>query len=354
MTSDIVRELLEEIRRELGDDIQTVSVTRMALWLSPRCRLDPQGRESVYLIDEPVVEDALRKIALPRRPQEWYPDERGRNLDPIVKFLNNCVAQCNVAFDDIYDRRQGLSKFFTMVPREERYVPELLFIKWDHWLTVELASPVKLDICGINAQKNNGDVENDDDTELNLEVFVLVDDDWDRLVFKAGTHARMGFNSWKTRAFIPFIGVNYAAKSLRFLIFNRSGVIMNESLHLDDPTERFEVMKCMLGICLWRTQGDAGYSPLINNQRVLVPSRDGTLHPCRIVRTLYSNPSLSGKNTWVVQIVPEKPEEEAHSSSTENDENSPEDSEQGDESDSSDDDDESCSSMAGVQAAEVK
>lgn len=237
-------------------------------------------------------------------PKSGIQTRGGRNLDPITKFLNSCVAQCNVAFDDIYDRRQGLSKYFTMVPREERWIPELLFIKCDNWLTEELASPIKMDICGINAQ------------DKTIQVSVLVDDDWERLVLKAGTHARTGFNASKLRAFIPFIGVNHAGKSLRFLIFNRSGVIMNESLRLDDPTERFEAMKCILSICLWRRQSDAGHSPLINNQRVLVPSRDGTLHPYRIVRTLYSNPSLSGKNTMVFRIVPEAPKEEARSPST--------------------------------------
>lgn len=64
------RELLDEIRKDLGDEIHTDSVAEMARWLSPRCRLLP-SEEFKYLIGEPVVHNALRKITLPRRPREW-------------------------------------------------------------------------------------------------------------------------------------------------------------------------------------------------------------------------------------------------------------------------------------------
>ncbi len=297
-----------------GEPVEEDSERERGRW--PREPVPPKElAEYEHHINHPVVQKALRNVELPRKPKAWFPDDRRKNLEPLTKFLNDCLARCYTAYDSIFSERTQLSGSFDIRPRDEI---EMRFIIHDSWAKGEFSSPIKLEVCGIHdwvgEEGNDSEfdchwtIPNDceDPQVRQIGVAVQLDDDWERVVLKAGTHARAAFDAIVLRQFVLVIGVNTKEGTIRFLTFHRGGLSANRDLRIDDVKDRFEIMKLLLSVVLWQDKDDAGIVDCNckegNGHRHLhINQRGGASGVLLFEDALYHKPSLLGKNTYIVQ-----------------------------------------------------
>ncbi|THU82289.1 hypothetical protein K435DRAFT_457431 [Dendrothele bispora CBS 962.96] len=309
-------ELLGLIGQEIGAHTWQFPASVVAQMLSPK-RLKTRVKDTVYhpigdydcLIDEKFVQKALAKYKAPARPT-LDPSVERRNYDPVSKFLNTCVENCQSAYIRACGNSRPKSRFGKLQQSGSNWWPGLTFFEYDKQTGdgVGGAEPVKPDFVGARGKPPN---KKDrcywappDPDQVGIYFPGEVKKNWPELIRQAATYARAMTSAVPLRLFSVVIGVNHKDETLRFLIFHRGGLTASEELDLKTEADRWAVQKILFSVYLWQKPQDAGFPAFTNGRDYILPDpRDiETELPLKVTAYLYHALSVRGRGSFVVSL----------------------------------------------------
>ena len=246
---------------ELADHMWEFPPQDVARMLSPKLPKPKSDTSSCpaldnfdCLVDHPLFEDALR-----RQPDvEPSLSDSGHPAD----FLNQCVGNCEAAYDWLHDHYSGP---FHIAPRVERWQHILVFPKSmrpaaaDSVDGGESTIPKESEEALAPTQKSIKTCwywslpAHPDESAQKVEYTFKAEEDSFKFVMHARTCARAQFNAVPLRTFAAVVAVDQTAGELRVLVFHRGGLSSTRSLKHSSPEDRFHIHRLLLSVLLWQT-----------------------------------------------------------------------------------------------------
>ncbi|KAJ4483014.1 hypothetical protein C8J55DRAFT_559832 [Lentinula edodes] len=331
-------ELINLLRMEIGDQKWQFDAGRVAHMLSPK-KLKPESPWSHensgytadpldlpstddfhYLIDDLDVQAAFKTRFSKHKFDYHSPSSIGErsHYDPLVYFLNECVAIGNQVYMDVFIDRKKTSHHsrFPIVDIKDRWWPHLTFHTYDRPTGdgIGNASPLKPDLVGVDSEsapilcfwKFPSDVGKADNLKAEIAIATEAKDNWPEMIWQSATYGRAEMATIPLRAFSLVIAFNSKSQMLRFLIFHHGGISATKELSVKDQLSCKDICLVMLSILLWQSPTDAGIPPFTNGINFLLPplvDRDESKggHG-EITNVLHHALSVRGRSTWIASI----------------------------------------------------
>ncbi|KAK7460946.1 hypothetical protein VKT23_008874 [Stygiomarasmius scandens] len=316
------RDLLAWIEDEIGGQTWQFSAQEVSQMLSPKMLKEEfDGSQSVYhlvtdydyLVDQEFVHKAVDKMPLPSTPA--LVKSQHENYPIIAAFLNECVKNCKTAYNEAAARQASHKKISPRFPKLKKagshWWPDLKFSAYDKPTgdTVGGAEPLKPDVVGTHLEPDDlsrcvwGATWGDESGQVGIDIPVEVKANWRELIKQAATYARAMTNFVPLRSFCLVIGVDHRRKTLRFLIFHRSGLSASKELLLTSPEDRRAIQRVLFSVYLWQTPEDAGFPSFTNGYEFTLPTM-GNLEqpPTRVKEDFYYSLCVRGRASFVLAV----------------------------------------------------
>ncbi|KAJ3846094.1 hypothetical protein EV368DRAFT_89564 [Lentinula lateritia] len=329
-------ELINLLRMEIRDQTWQFDAGRVAHMLSPK-KLKPESPWSHenggytpldlpstddfhYLIDDLDVQAAFEARFSKHKFDYHSPSSIGErsHYDPLVCFLNECVAIGNQVYMDVFIDRKKASHHsrFPIVDIKDRWWPHLTFHTYGRPTGdgIGNASPLKPDLVGVDSEsapilcfwKLTSDVGKADNLKAEIAIATEAKDNWPEMIWQSATYGRAEMATIPLRAFSLVIAFNSKSQKLRFLIFHHGGISATKELSVKDRLCCKSICLVMLSVLLWQSPTDAGIPPFTNGVNFLLPplvDRDEskTGHG-EITNVLHHALSVRGRSTWIASI----------------------------------------------------
>jgi hypothetical protein len=298
-------ELKAGMPEELQDAIWQLDATRLARALSAKSRkkdappltIDSMDSLDHYNITLDEMDDVLERAVESLQPSDLIPATReADHYDPLVVFLNSCLATCR--------RAAGVDA--------SHYYSDLNFIVWDNPTKdgVRGAHALKPDCVGAQSLRDIPSAlwwrPPSGERSSTVEIPVEVKDGWWGLVSQAATYARCLTNAVPLRQFSLVIGYNHVTTELRFLFFHAGGLTSSPPLKPNDPQDHRAILRLFLSLLTWKSRGDAGLPEWCNDVDVFVQrSRDDKQGvQMRVKEVYYDRLGVRGRGGKVVRLSP--------------------------------------------------
>lgn len=300
------------MQQEIGNKTWQFDPQTVARMLSPKTLkmpkappIHPSVDDFNCLVDDANVLAAMNRMPVPPEPTQTPQKSQSSSHEPLAHFLQTCVHNCNIAYDDIAE------KVDTVKPRSERWWPNLSFRSYGKNMgdSIYCTQPLKPDLAGVDDEiVKPGHFQcywslppdNLDPNIIQLQIPVAVNTSWPELVLQAATYSRALFSAIPFRNFSLVIGINNTDHTLRFLIFHSGGVSASKDMRLDSPAGRGEIQRTLLSVVLWQGPEDAGIPSLTNGHDFRLPG----LPDMHLDSVLSSAFSCLGTRSWVARLVP--------------------------------------------------
>ncbi|THU87888.1 hypothetical protein K435DRAFT_325277 [Dendrothele bispora CBS 962.96] len=291
------------IEEEIGRRTWQFSVQETSQMLSPKMlkeldEISESGSHLVtdydLLVDQEFIQKAIDKMPLPSTPNLVQTERE--NYPLITDFLNECVENCKTAYNEAVAHQELQEKTSSCFPKLKKagshWWPDLKFSVYDKRTGDEVdgAEPLQQDIVGTHLELDIlsrcvwGVMRRDGSGQVGIDIPGLVKAQWRELVKQAATYARAMANFVPLRLFSLVIGVNHYQKTLRFLIFHRSGLTASEELSLTMPEGCRAIQRILFSVYLWQTPEDAGFPAFTNGYNFTLPTMRNLEQPLTWVK----------------------------------------------------------------------
>ncbi|KAK7061342.1 hypothetical protein R3P38DRAFT_2828966 [Favolaschia claudopus] len=136
---------------------------------------------------------------------------------------------------------------------------------------------------------------------------VALGDDWTEIMARAATYGRSMFHTDFFRVFAVVLGINYAEKNLRFLIFHRGGLTSHRELALDKREGREAVLRLIMTLLLWSDPTHAGLMSVSNEVGFLLPGSSGSPVLVAADKVIHDSTCIRGRGTRVFRLSCDPP-----------------------------------------------
>ncbi|THU98458.1 hypothetical protein K435DRAFT_964912 [Dendrothele bispora CBS 962.96] len=316
------RDLLARIEDEIGGQTWQFSAQEISQMLSPKMLKKEVDANSVYhfvtdydyLVDDEFVQKAVNKMPLPSTPPLAIEPER-ENYPIIVEFLKKCVDNCKAAYNKAAEHQASQKKTSSRFPKLKKagshWWPVLKFSVYDKPTgdNVGSAEPLKPGFVGTHREPDEpsrcvwGATWGDESSQVGIDTPGEVKGNWRELINQAATYARAMTNFVPLRSFCLVIGVNHRQKTLRFLIFHRSGLSASEELSLTSVEGRRAIQQVFFSVYLWQTPEDAGFPSFTNGYEFALPTMGNLEQPLtRVKEGFYHSLCVRGRASFVLAV----------------------------------------------------
>ena len=231
----------------------------------------------------------------------------------IQKLLNDCIKIGYGALDDAYECEPTFYYRGLRFMRNRKPAGDM---------TINSAVSLKPDLIGFVSADENLPSENlpaeapnwwwgavpeskskgtkSDPQGVHVEIVVEVKGQWPELVSQAATYARSQFAANTSRTFVLVLGFNHSQKTMRFMLYHRSGVTATTEIELDTLAGRKDFMKIFLRILSWTSHTDAGFPAYTEGVNYFFREEGRTGYSVwRIVQPFFRADCVSGRATDV-------------------------------------------------------
>ncbi|KAH8834187.1 hypothetical protein DL96DRAFT_484413 [Flagelloscypha sp. PMI_526] len=259
------------------------------------------------LSDIPIVRNALQKLSDVPFDHPPFANERA-SYEPICKFLNSSIAECNSVYDTLVQKTGGKIGEFTVQPKSERWFSRLRFYVNDN-PTRDAADTASPDIVGLNDESLDhcnfhctwGDPSRHSEIKScstqRIHFSVGISRKPGDLLRKCIGYARAGRSAAPERLWRIVFSFDQGANIFRLLIFHNGGLSASHAMDLEEAEGRKRVQQMLFAMILWQDAEDAGYPCFTNGSEMALP---GNIF-ATIEETLWYSTSTCGRGTHVLR-----------------------------------------------------